>query len=374
MTNRWKLLLLVSTAALVLAAVVMLPAATVNAQEATPQSNEDCLVCHQQEGLEMELASGHILPVTVDGAELEGSVHTGLGCQECHTDIEGYPHGEIVIQDRRDLTIHYSQSCANCHSDEALKQVDSVHARVAASGVREAAVCADCHGSHNIQPISSEKHDDIPPTASSDMCLKCHSVIHHKFMGSVHGEALEAGDPDAPSCISCHPAHTATDPRSLEFRLQSPEMCGTCHADEEMMERHDISTQVFETYVADFHGTTVMLFDKISPDQPTNKAVCTDCHGTHAIASLDDPEAAMGLQENLVETCRECHPDANTNFAESWLGHYWPNWETFPLVTAVTWFYRILIPALLGFFILYIVIDAQKRIRVRRAERKGAES
>lgn len=339
-----------------------------SAQEATTPNSEACLVCHAQEGLHLELPTGHLLDVTVDPTSLASSVHAGLSCQDCHTDIVGYPHGNIQVQDARDLTIHYSHSCANCHEEQALQQVDSVHARVMAAGVQEAAVCADCHGSHEIQPISREKHPQVDGTASAETCQECHSVIYEQFRESVHGVALYNGDPNVPTCIDCHPPHTAEDPRTVEFRLNSPEMCGDCHADKELMAQYGISTDVFDTYVADFHGTTVMVFQQTHPDQPTNKAVCIDCHGVHAIESARADDSA--LKANLVETCRECHPEATTNFASSWLGHYFPTWERYPLMTAVTWFYRIFIPALVGFFLVYIVIDAQRRIRDRRASRR----
>ncbi|MCB0228497.1 MAG: hypothetical protein KDH90_05090, partial [Anaerolineae bacterium] len=120
-------------------------------------------------------------------------------------------------------------------------------------------------------------------------------------------------------------------------------------------------------------GTTVMLFDKTTPDQATNKAVCTDCHGVHDIQTAHGDQSVM--KTNLVKTCQECHPDATTNFADSWLGHYTPVWSTAPLVTAVTLFYRILIPAVIGFFIIYIAIDLQRRIHDRRAGKsKEAEA
>ena len=80
-----------------------------------------------------------------------------------------------------------------------------------------------------------------------------------------------------------------------------------------MMGKYDISTDVFNTYVADFHGTTVTIFDKQSPDQATNKAVCYDCHGVHDIKSVSDPEATV-VKENLLVTCQRCHPDAEANF------------------------------------------------------------
>jgi predicted CXXCH cytochrome family protein len=334
--------------------------------------NETCLTCHRQEDQHLVFPSGTQLSVTVDEDLLAGSVHAELACQECHTDIAGYPHGAPPVDNHRDLQVYYSQSCANCHDEQAMQEVDSVHARVRAAGIDEAAVCADCHGSHDIQPISREKHPEVPLTASAAFCEKCHSGIHEKYASSVHGQALTTGNPDVPTCITCHPAHTAEDPRTLDFRIKSPDLCASCHADKELMAKYGISTEVFETYVADFHGKTVMLFEQTAPGQATNKAVCIDCHGVHDIASATDENSAM--QTNLVKRCQECHPDATANFAASWLGHYAPDWQQAPLVTAVTWFYRILIPAVLAFFIIYIIIDAQYRFRHYLKRRKEAEA
>ena len=68
-----------------------------------------------------------------------------------------------------------------------------------------------------------------------------------------------------PTCIDCHGVHNIEDPRTAAFRLQSPEMCAKCHADRALMAKYGISTDVFNTYVADFHGTTVAIFEKESP-------------------------------------------------------------------------------------------------------------
>ena len=362
--------------AMVLAVALLTPRLT-SAQDTPPlpgtanPDNAACLACHRQEGLHLTFPSGEALPVTMDGMELLGSVHAELRCQDCHTDIAGYPHGAPPANDHRDLQIHYSHSCANCHDHQAMQEVDSIHAQLQASGVSDAAVCADCHGSHNVRPINRDKHPEVSPTASAEICQQCHSGIHGQFVDSVHGEALISGNPDVPTCITCHPAHTATDPRTLAFRLQSPEMCGECHADKALMAKYGISTDVFDTYVADFHGTTVMLFEKTHPGQPTNKAVCIDCHGVHDIASATrDSEL---IQANILPRCQECHPDASINFAASWLGHYAPNFETAPLVTTVTWFYRILIPMVLGFFVVYVGLDAYRHIMDRRERRKEVQ-
>jgi hypothetical protein len=138
-----------------------------------------------------------------------------------------------------------------------------------------------------------------------------------------------------------------------------------------MMSKYNISTNVFQTYVADFHGTTVTLFKRESPDLPTNKPVCYDCHGVHNMKNPSDP-ASQVYRENLLQTCQKCHPDATQNFSASWLSHYEPDVNKYPLVYFVDLFYKIFIPAILGFMGLYVVIDAGGRV-VRRLRRTRNE-
>jgi hypothetical protein len=131
------------------------------------------------------------------------------------------------------------------------------------------------------------------------------------------------------------------------------------------MTKYDISTDVFETYVADFHGTTVTLFEQQSPDQETNKAVCYDCHGVHNILPATD-EHSQVIKDNLLTTCRQCHPDANANFPDSWTSHFRPSPEHNPLVYWVNVFYQLLIPTVLGGFLLFIGTDLYRRFWERR--------
>jgi hypothetical protein len=154
--------------------------------------------------------------------------------------------------------------------------------------------------------------------------------------------------------------------------MYSPQICADCHADEELMKRHGISTVVFETYIADFHGTTVEVFSKITPDQETNKPVCVDCHGVHNMKSASDPESQV-MKDNLLNTCQKCHPDAQENFPNSWLGHYVPSIDKYPLLFFVDLFYKIVIPVTVGGMVAFVAIDAQFRIRKRLSKNKKAE-
>jgi hypothetical protein len=106
--------------------------------------------------------------------------------------------------------------------------------------------------------------------------------------------------------------------------------------------------------VADFHGTTVKMFDETYPDQPTNKPVCTDCHGVHDILKVDDPHAGIALKGNLLVKCQQCHPTATTDtFTDAWMSHYEPSPSAWQLVYYVNLFYKFFIPAVLGGMLVF---------------------
>jgi hypothetical protein len=128
------------------------------------------------------------------------------------------------------------------------------------------------------------------------------------------------------------------------------------------MNKYGISTQVLNTYVADFHGTTVTLFEKQSPDQATNKPVCFDCHGVHDIKRVDDPVYGLQMKQTLLLACQRCHPDANLNFPDAWMSHYIPSPSHFPVVYYVNLFYKFFIPGVIGSMGIYVISDIVRRL------------
>ena len=180
---------------------------------------------------------------------------------------------------------------------------------------------------------------------------------------------INLGDPNVPTCTDCHGVHNTEGPSSEgNFHLLSPLLCAECHSDEEMMADYDVSTDVFETYVSDFHGTTVLLFENTAPDQETNKPVCVDCHGVHNMKKVNDPESLV-IKENLLETCQRCHPDATDNFPTAWLNHYQPTLSIHPLVYYVNLFYKILIPVVIGGMLVFIASDIRKKVANKMEKR-----
>ena len=329
--------------------------------------DETCLACHARPDQYFTLPSGEELYITIDDDEYSHSVHgeAGYACVQCHTDIREYPHPPSSAVTRRDVTLEQNTTCTRCHSDKFDATLDSVHGEALAGGNKEAAVCSDCHGAHNVQP-PDEPRSRVPQT-----CERCHSEIYNKYEESVHGEALLGeGNLDVPSCTDCHGVHSIEGPSNSPFHLNSPLICAECHADEELMTEYGISTNVFDTYVSDFHGKTVVLFEATAFGQETNKPVCVDCHGVHDIRSPDDPQSRV-IQENIHQTCQRCHPDAPENFSNAWLGHYEPDIDKYPAVYIVDLFYKFFIPITLGGMAFFVVADFGRRTINRRREKKN---
>jgi predicted CXXCH cytochrome family protein len=343
-------------------------------------ADAQCQACHGLLTSQLTLESGETIDLHVDPNEIIASQHgerilqgvhyAALQCTDCHTDIAryGFPHPPLTETTQRGLTVQMEQICQQCHQEIYEKQMDGIHQQAIERGNLDAATCADCHGNHNIQ------EPDVPRERISQTCGQCHGEINELYSQSVHGAALLGEqNPDVPVCTDCHGVHDIENPTTAAFRANSPTLCAGCHADETMMAKYGISTEVFETYVADFHGTTVALFEKHSPDQPTNKAVCYDCHGIHNILPVTDVNSRV-IKQNLLATCRECHPDATENFPSAWMSHYRPSLEHNTLVYLVDLFYKILIPGVVGAFVLFIGTDIYRRGYDWMRRRKEAES
>jgi hypothetical protein len=366
-------LLLVS---LTLLGILQVSAGTENpvppaAPPAQVMSNQECLGCHANPGQQITLPSGEILYISIDAETYNSSVHgsRGYACVQCHTDTPTFPHPPLTAQTRREYSLQKAQICQSCHQVQAQETMNSAHQLALAAGDQNAAVCTDCHGAHGVMPLD-EPRSRIPQT-----CERCHSEIFALYKDSVHGEALLGeGNPDVPSCVDCHGAldpqteevnsHDIHGPSTSGFRLFSPDICARCHADQELMAKYGINTDVFETYISDFHGTTVEMFQANAPGQETNKPVCIDCHGVHTMKRVDDPESQV-IKTKLLDTCQRCHPGATANFSDAWLSHYRPSPQHNPIVYYVNTFYKIFIPGVLGIMGVFVLSDIYRRFRGR---------
>lgn len=344
---------------LVIAILILLfKTAGVGAQ--TPPPVEPCLQCHSIPGLEKKLPNGEKLKLTISAESFARSVHgSRLICSDCHAGYITAPHPNRNIDNRRSYSIAQYEVCKKCHFANYTKTLDSVHYAMLNKGNQNAPVCTDCHTSHDVT------HPDKPRRAISQACSTCHTAISETYVTSVHGKALvEEDNKDVPVCTDCHGVHNIHDPRIESYRLDVPDLCARCHTDETLMEKYHISTRVVQTYLSDFHGVTVSLRQKQSPDSRTTEAVCTDCHGVHDIARVESTNSPV-MKANLVKTCQKCHPDAGPNFPSAWLSHYEPSPQKAPMVYFARLFYLAFIPFMIVGLSIHVMLNLWRAITHR---------
>lgn len=272
------------------------------AQGSTERPNDaaigkaDCGHCHERE-LE---AFKHSVHSEATQAGNEGAA----SCSDCHGTHAilpaNHPSSQVF---RRNLP----QTCGACHKNAevaeklGIKQpnagqlyLDSLHgSALVREGLLAAPTCTDCHSaSHEIRrasdPRSTVHRSQIPAT-----CGHCHKGAFDEFSVGIHGKKLAQGDERAPDCSACHTAHQIVRP-SGEFKLASDALCGKCHKDR------------LHQYLESYHGRANDLGDD-------SVAACFDCHGTHAILPVADPNSTLSAT-NRLETCRQCHANAPPSF------------------------------------------------------------
>ncbi len=371
----WRLLLSLAVCGVVAAGLVLFsPARGLAVRDepapAPPQSagqqgihdgsDAACLKCHSDPDLAMTFLNGEVLSLYLDVEAYHGSVHGDrLACIDCHQRNAIVPHQSPQVRSRRDFALAEYDLCKRCHFENYTRTLDSMHFDAMAEGKEDAPVCTDCHGAHTVIRLEESR------TKIAKTCSTCHDDIYEEYAASVHGSALsEEDNPDVPVCITCHGVHNISSATTASFRQASVGLCAGCHGNKELMTKYEISTDVLKTYLDDFHGKTVGFYQEQASEVWPDVAVCTDCHGVHDMKHADDPGSRV-IKENLVTTCRKCHPDASTNFPAAWLSHYEPSLDKAPLVYLIRQYYRILIPGMMLGLALNIALDLWRLARNR---------
>jgi len=337
----------------------------VMADNPSQKTEEYCLSCHNQPSLSMTLPDGERLSLYISPEVLSQSMHSpaGIECEACHTGIKTYPHPILEFDSKRDLSLSYYQACQKCHPTNYTKTMDSIHAQVAEAGNTNAPICTDCHGAHDV------KHPNQPRSLISTTCGKCHSSILNEYKISVHGGALiQEDNPDVPVCTDCHGVHNIQDPRTSQFRVDTPDLCAGCHAEADLMGKYGLSTEVYHLYKTSWHGVDVSIYKTKWPTIWHESAVCTDCHGVHNIRKTEDSTSSVN-PKNLLTTCQQCHQGAGSNWTGAWTGHNRIDQKRTPILYYTSAFYSSFIPILLWSSAIYVILQIIHALvdRVRRS-------
>lgn len=199
--------------------------------------------------------------------------------------------------------------CLECHDDEEFKSADerSLHVPTAAfaASVHGELECTNCHA--DVEEIPHEEH---LAKVDLDTCEGCHDEAVAAYRTSRHAAA---GDrPAAAGCADCHSdvhvARSHTDPASAAHWTHLAATCAKCHAANATTGARLPITRPVEAYLKSVHSSRVAA--------GTHAAVCSDCHGSHAILPASDPSSTI-WPSRVPETCGTCHAAVAAEFRDS---------------------------------------------------------
>jgi len=278
-----------------LGALGVVLAAVVSAFAQAPTS-EDCLACHQDQGLERSAPGpGRPASVFVDQAHLQGSAHAALACVACHTSATA-PHEERLPR----------VGCAGCHDKARVMLGTGVHGSPGAQARAPAPTCTTCHGTHAVRQMAS---------LGIEVCATCHARQVALYRESIHGRSRQQAGSEAATCRSCHgETHqllTVKDPGAPTYHLNLPRTCAQCHADPELAKRYQIPVaDVYKLYLDSIHGRALTRSGLLVA------ANCSDCHGAHEIRPRAEP-ASRVFRTTVPKTCGACHAGILAEYEES---------------------------------------------------------
>jgi hypothetical protein len=268
-------------------------------------------------------------------------------------------------------------TCGTCHGQKFvmgasghsaqpfLSYQESVHGKAVAAGSDKAAVCTDCHGSHEILSASDSKSSifkfNVPAT-----CAKCHTKVEQEFTQSIHGQAIARGNGLAPVCTDGHGINSIkahVDPNSSVSAASLARVtCARCHEGVRLSQEFGVEGHRASTYLASYHGLASRLGSQVV-------ANCASCHGVHNILPSSDPRSTIN-RANLVNTCGQCHPGVTEKFALSRVHVDEPLSADVGSI-AVRWirkFYLSMILAVIGAMLLHNFIIWRHKALLRRKQ------
>jgi cytochrome b subunit of formate dehydrogenase len=324
-----------------------------------------CADCHADE----QTAYEHSLHAKMDKAGAAAA-----RCQDCH----GGTHEILAADDPKSPVNHDNipATCGKCHGQKFLMESNgesgqpfysyqqSVHGLAVVKGSKKAAVCTDCHCTHEILPANDAKSPiykfNVPQT-----CGKCHGQIEQVFMQSIHGQGIARGNGLSPVCTDCHGIHSIKahiDPNSsVSEQNLARTTCARCHEGVRLSQEFGVAGNRVSTYLDSYHGLA-------SEGGSAVVANCASCHGVHDILPSSDPRSTIN-RANLDATCGKCHKGVTQKFTlnkvhmvrdqSSDIGTVAVRW--------VRWFYLVLIAVVIGAMFLHNAIIWRSKAVVRHA-------
>lgn len=205
----------------------------------------DCLECHADKTLLKTNAAGRAVSLFVDPARLMASAHKTNSCASCHSDIaEKHPDDNVAAK---------PVDCHRCHERQTESYGSSVHGLALKAGRADAATCRDCHDSHDVLPPTSPL-SPLHVSNQAKTCGQCHDQEAKDLAASVHGKAAATGVREAPTCTDCHSEHKIESLATSDAKRVSADVCSRCHASERINTKFNLPGDRVTTFFESYHG------------------------------------------------------------------------------------------------------------------------
>ncbi len=177
------------------------------------------------EGSEHSMVANYKQSVHGRGLEASGLLVTAV-CTDCHTAHGMLPSHELGSSVHR---TKIADTCGKCHQGIDLEFRQSIHFTGRPIGDVQLPMCNDCHSSHEIARTDAEGFR----LQIVNSCGSCHEEVTETYFETYHGKVFELGYTETASCADCHGQHNVlpvSDPNSTLSRENIVATCAQCHA------------------------------------------------------------------------------------------------------------------------------------------------
>ena len=190
-----------------------------------------CAKCHDNAGINAEyrMRFPDVAAHYQDSIHGLGVMKKGLviapSCNDCHG-VHDIKRG--VDRSSPINKANLAKTCGKCHLGIEDTYNKSIHGQLLAKGDARGPVCTDCHSAHEIETPTSVHFKQ----ASDGRCGKCHEESLKHYRDTYHGKAMALGRPniasDVAACFDCHGDHNIQPVSHPDSQLSPKHIRATC--------------------------------------------------------------------------------------------------------------------------------------------------
>jgi cytochrome b subunit of formate dehydrogenase len=192
---------------------------------------QTCAKCHSNAKLAKEYEMKRPQAAAQYAESIHGRALLKMGlivapsCNDCHG-VHDIKRG--VDRDAPINHANVAKTCGKCHVGIEETYAKSVHGQLLASGDKRGPVCTDCHTAHEVE-TPQNGHFKM---ASDVSCGKCHADRLEHYRETYHGKAMALGKSstasDVAACYDCHGHHDVLPISNPASRLSKTNILATC--------------------------------------------------------------------------------------------------------------------------------------------------